>query len=138
PLEAARERARSTPFRQAYIQVGRSAAARRTAERRRTDRARYRACVRAREAAAADYAGVSSRDDRSGDLHRDGLAWPSRHNHPAGVRRRGPKLRLLWVDRTRGRARRLGLSFDDERAKLARDVSDLRVRERAAAQEISA
>ena len=43
----------------------------------------------------------------------------------------------LWTDRARDRARRFRLSLDDERAVLARHASDLRLRQRRAAQEIS-
>ena len=44
---------------------------------------------------------------------------------PRRVRRPGPELRLLRPDRARGRARRLGLPLDDERAVLARHGADL-------------
>jgi hypothetical protein len=48
------------------------------------------------------------------------------------------QLRRLRPRRARGRARRFRLSLDDERAVLAGDVSDLRLRLGGAAQEISA
>ena len=47
---------------------------------------------------------------------------------PVRVRRRGLELRLLRPDRARDRARRFGLPLDDERAELAGDVPDLRLR----------
>jgi glutaryl-CoA dehydrogenase len=53
---------------------------------------------------------------------------------PGRVRRRRPQLRLLRPDRARGRARRLRLPLDDERAVLAGDGADLRLRHRGAAQ----
>ncbi len=58
--------------------------------------------------------------------------------HSARVRRRGPQLRVLRAHRARGRARRFGLSLDDERAELARDVPDLHVRQRSAAAQVPA
>ena len=90
------------------------------------------------EARAARAGGVPAREDRPGDLPRDGRARAARADHPGGVRRPGPELRLLRPDRARGRARRLGLPLDDERAVLARHGADLRVRHRGAAQEIPA
>ena len=50
----------------------------------------------------------------------------------------GLELRLLRPDRPRNRARRFGLPVDDERAELARDVSDLHVWFGGAAEEIPA
>ena len=54
------------------------------------------------------------------------------------VWRRGAQLRLLRPHRPRSRARGLRLPVDDERAKLARDVSDLYLWIGSAAQEIPA
>jgi hypothetical protein len=48
------------------------------------------------------------------------------------------ELRLLWARRARSRAGGFRLSLGDERAELARDVSDLRLWHRGAAPEISA
>ena len=58
-----------------------------------------------------------------------GLLGPT---HSRSLRRRGAQLRVLWPDRARGRARRFRLSLDDERAILAGDGADLRVRQRGA------
>ena len=69
---------------------------------------------------------------------RNGRAGPARRDASGRVRRRRAELRLLWTDRARDRARRLGLPLDDERAEFAGDVSDLRLRLRCAAQEIPA
>ena len=57
---------------------------------------------------------------------------------PEEYRRRRPELRLLRPCRARDRGRRLRLPLDDERAVVARHVSDLGLRRRCAAQEVSA
>ena len=77
-------------------------------------------------------------DDRPDDLPRDGRAGPARLDHPRAVRRRRPELRLLRPGRARGRARRLGLPLDDERAVVAGDGADQRVRQRGAEAEVPA
>ena len=68
--------------------------------------------------------------NRPGHLPRDGRARPARADHSDRVRRPGLELRVLRADRARGRARRLGLPLDDERAVLAGHAADLRVRHR--------
>ncbi len=75
---------------------------------------------------------------RPRDLPRDGRARPARPDHSRAVRRPGPQLRLLRPDRARGRARRLGLPLDDERAVLAGHGADQRVRHRGAEAEVPA
>ena len=42
---------------------------------------------------------------------RDGRARAARPDHPGGIRRRRPRLRRLWADRARDRARRFRLSL---------------------------
>ena len=118
--------------------MGRSAAALGRAHRRGADGARRRARVRAGQAAAARHRSVPAREIRSRDIPRDGRTRAARRDAARRIRRRRSQLRLLRVDRARDRARRLGLPVDDERAKLARHVSDLHVRLGGAAQEISA
>ena len=59
-------------------------------------------------------------------------------DHPGGIRRRGPRLRRLRPDRARDGARRFRLPLRHVGAVLAGDVSDLRLRQRGAAPEISA
>ena len=72
------------------------------------------------------------------DLPRDGRARPARPDHPRAVRRRRPELRLLRPGGARGRARRLRLPLDDERAVVAGDGADQRVRHRGAEAEVPA
>ncbi len=57
---------------------------------------------------------------------------------PEAIRRPRPQLRLLRPDRARSRAHRLRLSLDDERAVLAGDGADPRIRQRSAEAEIPA
>ena len=57
---------------------------------------------------------------------------------PRGLWRRRSRLRLLWAGGARDRAGRFRLPLDDERAVVARDVSDLRLWRRNPAQEVSA
>ena len=64
-----------------------------------------------------------------------GLLGP---DHPGGIWRRGARLCRVWIDHARNRARRFRLPLDLVGAVFARDVSDLRLRHRSAAQEISA
>ena len=75
---------------------------------------------------------------RSRDLPRDGRGRASRRHHSRGVRRARCELRDLRPRRPRDRARRLRLPFDDVRAELARDVSDLCLWLRGAAQDLPA
>ena len=100
--------------------------------------ARGGARLRAGPAPAARARGVSQRHDRRRDLSRDGRARPARLDHPRAVRRRRHELRLLRPGRARGRARRLGLPLDDERAVVARHGADQRVRHRGAEAEVPA
>ena len=72
------------------------------------------------------------------DLARDGRARLPRPDHAGGIRRRRGQLCRLRPDRARDRARRFRLPLGDERAVVAGDVSDLRLRLRGAAAEISA
>ena len=81
-----------------------------------------------RQARAARPRGIPARAHRSRHLQRDGRAGLARRDHSGGIRRRRPQLRELRPDRARDRARRFGLPFDDERAVLAGDAADLRVR----------
>ena len=69
---------------------------------------------------------------------RDGQARPARADDPGGIWRRGARLCRLRPDRARTRARRFRLSLGDVGAVLAGDVSDLRLRHRGAAAQISA
>ena len=74
---------------------------------------------------------------RSRDHERDGRdGLPRRHAGGLWLRRR--QLRRLRPDLPRGRAGRLRLPLGDERAVVAGDVSDLRVRLRRAAAEVPA
>ena len=67
-----------------------------------------------------------------------GDARAARPDHSGRIRRRRPRLRRLWPDRARDRARRFRLSLGHVGAVVAGDVSDLRLRHRGAAAEISA
>ena len=78
------------------------------------------------------------RADRPGDLPRDGRARPAGPDHPRAVRRPRPELRELRPDRARSRARRFRLPLDDERAELAGDGADQRIRHRGAEAEVPA
>ena len=69
---------------------------------------------------------------------RDGQARPARPDDSGRVWRRGAWLCLLWSDHARTRARRFRLPLVDVGAVLAGDVSDLRLRHRGAAPQISA
>ena len=64
-----------------------------------------------------------------------GLLGPTIPEHYGGA---GAQLRQLRPGRARGRARRLGLPLDDERAVLARHGADQRVRHRGAEAEVPA
>ena len=91
------------------------------------------------QARAARARGVPPREDRPDDLPRDGRARPARPHHPrAEYGGAGPELRQLRPGRARGRARRFGLPLDDERAGLAGDGADQRVRHRGAEGEVPA
>ncbi len=59
-------------------------------------------------------------------------------DHSGGIRRRGSRLRRLRADRPRDRARRFRLPLGDVGAVVAGDASDLRIRQRGAAQEVPA
>ena len=113
---------------QGPIRLGRPAAAERAADRGRAHGARRRARLLPGQARAARAGGVPPREDRSGDLSRDGRARPARADDPRAIRRAGPELRQLRPDRARGGARGLGLPLDDERAVFAGDGADLRIR----------
>ena len=63
---------------------------------------------------------------------------PARRDHPGSLRRQRPELRVLRPDRPRSRARRLRLPLDDERAVLAGDGADQRVRQRSHQAEVPA
>ena len=67
-----------------------------------------------------------------------GSAWAARRHAAGGIRRLRPRRRRLWADRARDRARRFRLPLDDVGAVLAGDVSDLHLRHRGAAAQISA
>jgi branched-chain amino acid transport system ATP-binding protein len=69
------------------------------------------------------------------DAVRTGPAGP---DHPRGLRWRRPQLRQLRPDRTRGRACGLGLPQHDERAVVAGDGADQRVRQRGHQAEVPA
>ena len=69
---------------------------------------------------------------------RDGRARPARRDHSGNLWRRRPGLCRLRFDRARDRARRFRLSLGDVGAVVAGDVSDLRLRHRSAAPQISA
>ena len=88
--------------------------------------------------AAARARSLPPREDRPDDLPRDGRARPARRDDPRGLRRRRPQLRLLRPGRARGRARRLRLPLDDERAVVAGDGADQRIRHRGAEAEVPA
>ncbi len=132
------ERARYRPTPQGPFPLGRPAAARRAAVRRRADDPRRRPTLLHRQAAAARGRRVPPRDDRPGDLPRDGRARAARSDDPRRIRRTRAELRGLRADRARGRTRRLRLSVDDERAVVARDGADPRVRHRGAASAVPA
>ena len=68
---------------------------------------------------------------------RDGRARPARPHHPGGVRRGRPRLRGLRADHPRDRARRFRLPLGDVGAVLAGHASDLRLRQRGAAPQVS-
>ena len=106
-------------------------------ERGRAHGARQRPRLLPGKAVAAGARSQPSRAFRSRDHERDGRARLSRLDD-RGLWLRWRQLRLLRPDRTRGRARRQRLSLGDERAVEPGHVSDLRVRHRGAAAEISA
>ena len=91
-----------------------------------------------RQARAAHRGGLSRGKDRSGDLPRDGRGGPARHHHPGRIWRAWRRLCDLRAGRARSRARRLRLPLDDDRAVVAGDVSDPRLRLGGAAQEVPA
>ena len=72
------------------------------------------------------------------DLSRDGRAGPVGPHHSGSVRRRRAELRLLRTGGARSRAGRLGLPLDDERAVVAGDGADQRVRQRSDEAEVPA
>ena len=88
--------------------------------------------------AAARAGSLPPREDRSGDLPRDGRTGPAGPDHSRAVRRPRPELRRLRPDRARSRARRFRLPLDDERAVVAGDGADLRIRHRSDETEIPA
>ena len=118
--------------------MGRPAAAGPAAQRRRTRGARRRAQLLPGAAGPARGRSLPPREDRPGHLPRDGRARPARHHHPRSLRRRRAELRLLRPGGTRGRARRFRLPLDDERAELAGDGADQRLRHRGAEAEVPA
>ena len=90
------------------------------------------------KAAAARHRGVSRGEDRPGNLSRDGRARAARADASRRLWLRRRLLCLLRARRARGRAGRFRLSLDDERAVVARHVSDLGLRRRKPAAKISA
>ena len=118
--------------------MGRSARPRRRIDRGRAHGARHRARLRAGEAVSARAQGVPRGTLRSGDRARDGRARAPRLDHPGGVRRRRARLRRLRAHRARDRARRFRLPLGDVGAVLAGHASDLCLRLRGAAAQISA
>ncbi len=118
--------------------MGRSVASRGATDDGREAGARCRARVRAGQARPADRRGISARAHRHRDLSRNGRARPSGRDDPGGVRRRRAQLCELRTHRARGRARRLGLPLDDERAVLARDAAHPCVRHGRAEATLSA
>ena len=71
---------------------------------------------------------LRQRTPRAGDLSRDGGDRPAWPHGGGGIWRGWRGLRRLRPDRARGRAGRLRLPLDDERAILARHVPDRGVR----------
>ena len=120
------------------LQLGGPARSRRRADRGRAHGARHRARLRAGQADAARAARLARGEGRQGAAARDGRARPARPDHPGGIRRRGAGLRRLRPDRARDRARRFRLPLDAVGAVLAGDASDLLLRHRGAAEEVSA
>ena len=127
---------RHDDLRSNFLCLGRPPITRRSTRRKRAHGARCGARVLSGQTRAARANGVSPRKHRSGDFSRNGRTRPARRDLADGIRRRGPELCQLRSDRARGRARRFGLSLDDERAKLAGHAADLRIRRRGAATEI--
>ena len=120
------------------VPVGRSAADREPAHRGRADDPRFGARVCDEGAEAANREGLSRGKDRSEALPPDGRGGSPRRDPAGGVRLRQRGLCRLRAGRARGRAGRLRLPLDDERAELARHVSDPRLWRRGAAEEIPA
>ena len=109
-----------------------------SADRRGADGPRHRRSLCAGEAPAARHRGLSRRAFRPRDHARDGRARPARRDHPARIWRRRPRLCQLRPDRARGRAGRQRLPLGDVGAVEPRHAPDPRLRQRGAAQEISA
>ena len=82
--------------------------------------------------------GQPAREVPPRDHERDGRARPAGLDPAREVRLRRRQLHDLRPGRARGRARRFGLPLGDERAVLAGDASDLRLRHRRAAHEVPA
>ena len=120
------------------VQLGGPARPRKRAHRRRAHGARHRARLRAGQAVPARASGQPRGALRSRHYFADGRARPARPDHPGRIRRRRPRLRRLWADHARDRARRFRLPLRHVGAVLARHASDLRLWQRGAAQEISA
>jgi hypothetical protein len=118
--------------------LGRPVPDRRPADRGRAHGARRRRSLCRRQARAAHRGGLSRREDRSGDLPRNGRGRPARHHRSRGIWRPWRRLRHLWSRRPRGRARRFRLSLDDVGAVVAGDVPDLCLWLGGAAQEVPA
>ena len=120
------------------LQLGGPARPRGRAHRGGADGARHRARLRAGQALPARAARLPRGALRPRRRVRDGRARPARPHHPGGVRRRRPRLRRLRADHARDRARRFRLPLGDVGAVLAGDASDLRLRQRGAAPQVSA
>ena len=114
-----------------WIRLGRSAAARRAADRRRAPGPGQ--CARVRPGAPHD-AGPESQPPRAfrpRDPERDGRARHAGRDAAPALRLRRGLPRRLRADRPGGRARRLGLPLGHERAVLARHAPDPRLRNRS-------
>ena len=118
--------------------MGRSARSRRRTDRRRAHGARHRARLCAGEAVSARHRSQPRRALRPSDPARNGRARAARLDHPAGIWRRRPQLRLLRADRARTGAGRFRFPFRHVGAILARHAGDLRLRQRGATPQIPA
>ena len=88
--------------------------------------------------AAARARGVPQRHDRRRRSFARWASWACSARRSPSTTAAAAELRLLRPGRARGRARRLGLPLDDERAVVARDGADQRVRHRGAEAEVPA
>ena len=123
---------------QGPVRLGRPAAARRAAHRRRAHGARRRAAY-CQEKLAPRVLEAFRHEKTDPAIFREmgelGLLGPTIPEQYGGA---GLNYVSLRPDRARGRARRLRLPLDDERADLAGDGADQRVRHRGAEAEVPA